>query len=213
MFLSLLTLIPVLVIISIPVVQRIQNDYQAWQGQLSQASVWALMPLALIWAVVCLDAGSPLQGGLCLLAGLAVLLIGQSGGWETLISGRLTQFALGGLALVFAAGSDTMMQYLLAASLGVLAFLYDGLLELIGTAPEYASGEEWELPMNGRSELGSSVVERGARPRPPLPEAIERPPLPAPGQAAEWTTEQAEQAARDAQQVQPRTDWSNPRRI
>jgi hypothetical protein len=221
MLLSLLTIFPVSALVAVPVVQRIQNDYKSWQGQLSQAAVWALMPLALIWAVVCLDAGSTLQAGLCLLAALTVLLIGQSGGWETLISGRLTQFVLGGLALVFVAGSETTMQYLLAASLGVLAFLYDGLLELVGVAPEYASGEEWELPMQGTSELGDSVVPRKTRPRPPLPQAaeqtqvLERPPLPEPGQVAQWTTEQAEQAARDAEEIkrQAQNNWSRLRKV
>lgn len=210
MLLQLVTLIPFGVLILVPILQRTGLGTSSWQGLASQVSVWAMMPLSLIWGVVCLDAGNSLQAGACLLSGLTVLLIGQSGGWETLVSGRLTQFALGGAALTLAAGASGLQELILVSCLAILAYLYDGLLDLVGSAPEYQSGEEWELPRGGVSELGESVVPR-SKPRtakrpplpiPPAPPKLDRPPLPGLGQVMEWTADQAEQAARESQETQ-----------
>jgi hypothetical protein len=213
MFLQLLTLIPFAVLILVPILQRTGMGTVAWQGLVSQVSVWAMLPLALIWGVVCLDSGNSLQAAACLLSGLVILLVGQSGGWETLVSGRLTQFALGGVTLTLATGVDGLQGLLLVACLGILTFLYDGLLDLVGVTPSYEDIEEWELPRGGISELGESVVPRSQpklRKRPPLPQnpippappTLDRPPLPGLGQVMEWTADQAERAARDAQQTQ-----------
>jgi len=216
MVLQLITLIPFAALLAIPVRQRVAGSYSEWQGQISQFSVWAMLPLALIWGVVCLDDGSILQAGLCLALGLGLLMVGQSGGWETLISGRLTQLSLGSLSLVLITGDASLTQYLLAASLGILAFLYDSLLDLVGPAPQYDSIEDWERPVQGVSELGDSVVPGSTMPRPPLPvetAVLERPPLPDPGDVAEWTSQQAEQAARAAQQARQQAEWYRSRKV
>lgn len=105
-----------------------------------------------------LEAGSGLLLGLPLAAGSGMLLLGLSGGWPALLSGRLAQGSLLLCALLSFQIFSGMEAFLAAAFLLTMAIIADAFLDLISPAPfRPISSSQGSVPLSS-PELNGSVM-------------------------------------------------------
>lgn len=210
-----LTLLPLASLIVIPVLQRASFQAYPWQGQVTQASLWALLPLGVLWTLQMFDSGSGVLSLVPSICGLGLLLFGSSGGWPALLSGRLAQGAvllIGLLAFYLGQGVKGVVSGL---CLLILAAVADSLLERLGPAPREPREIGFsELPLESPELSGTLVGARAEIEELPVEPQVEsatsvawprqlsdRPPLPPPGMVSRWAADQAEAAAQGAQQT------------
>lgn len=213
MVLLFLTLIPISVLIAMPIIQRLSGEADTWQGQATQGALWSLLPLGVLWTLQMLDAGSGVFSIIPCLVGLGLLLLGSSGGWPALLSGRLMQAGFASLALLSFEVAEGFTAIASAVLMAAAAAVSDTLLDRLGPAPRQPLGDaddpsplaspELSGPLVGGIQPKSPAAQAYTPPAPePTPPALsDRPPLPPPGAVTRWTSEQADPA------------WIRPRRL
>lgn len=225
MVLLTLTLMPIAVLIVVPLMQRASFRSYTWQGQLTQAALWSLLPLGVLWTLSMLDSGAGVLALAPSVACLGLLMFGTSGGWPALLSGRLAQGGLLLAALLAFYLSSGFQAIAAAGLLALLAIVGDALLDRLGPAP----GEPHDLGFEAISlkspELSGTLV--GARQpasaqppqaqpsnHPPAASLSDRPPLPPPGTVSRWTAQQVEAAAQQSlDNLQADQDFKRSRRL
>lgn len=204
MVLLFLTLIPVAILIAFPLMQRLTRSAEVWQGQVTQGALWALVPLGVLWTLQMLDGGQGVLSIIPSAAGLGMLLLGSSGGWPALLSGRLLQGALILLSLMSFEVSSGVQAMAAGALFMIAAATADALLDYLGPQPAQPLGQEEDPTPLASPELSGPVLGAASV------KAPARPPLPPPGQAARWSAERAHQAAQAASEDM---DWIRSRRL
>lgn len=217
MVLLFLTLLPISVLIAMPIIQRLSGEAEAWQGQVTQGALWSLLPLGVLWTLQMLDSGSGVLSIIPCLVGLGLLLLGSSGGWPALLSGRLMQAGFASLALIAFEVAEGFTAIAAAVLMAAAAATCDTLLDRLGPAPRQPLGGSDDPSPLASPELSGPLVggiqSAAAEPSPQpaaQPALSDRPPLPPPGAVTRWTSEQAEQAATQSAE---QAAWMRSRRL
>lgn len=177
MVLISLTLLPLAYLLLTPVTQRFSGRCRAWQAPATQVALWACVALGVLWSLQLLDEG---QGVLALIpaaVGVALLLQGTSGGFKSLVNGRLGQGALLALSLLALQLFSGYLALALAGTCLLTAALFDAILERIAAQPELPKAFEEHPVLPQSHELTGTVLGGRAQefqPETQPPEVAER---------------------------------------